>query len=120
MDWKSVPSCPLPTAHYQHRGVGEDQAPVSASCVGCLSFGDMLGDQDVQSALQVGKSRVDFADQVNYRKMRARWYWGVLTSQVPWVTGSTITHGTIVDPSQWRSLPPEPRRAIVLYDLAPK
>jgi len=29
-------------------------------------------------------------------------------------------HGTMVDPAQWRSLPPEPRRAIVLYDLAPK
>jgi MYXO-CTERM domain-containing protein len=29
-------------------------------------------------------------------------------------------HGTIVDPAEWRSLPPEPRRAIVLYDLAAK
>jgi 4-amino-4-deoxy-L-arabinose transferase-like glycosyltransferase len=26
-------------------------------------------------------------------------------------------HGTVVDPALWRSLPPEPRRAIVLYDL---
>jgi hypothetical protein len=31
-----------------------------------------------------------------------------------------LAHGTIVDPSQWRSLPPETRRAIVLYDLSPK
>jgi len=30
------------------------------------------------------------------------------------------THGTIVDPAEWRSLPLEPRRAIVLYDLAGK
>jgi hypothetical protein len=30
------------------------------------------------------------------------------------------SHGTIVDPAAWRSLPPEPWRAIVLYDLAPK
>jgi hypothetical protein len=29
-------------------------------------------------------------------------------------------HGTVVDPSLWRSLPPEPRRAIVLYDLGAK
>ena len=29
-------------------------------------------------------------------------------------------HGTVVDPAQWRSLPPEPRRAIVLYDLRAK
>jgi 4-amino-4-deoxy-L-arabinose transferase-like glycosyltransferase len=29
-------------------------------------------------------------------------------------------HGTPVDPDLWRSLPPEPRRSIVLYDLAPR
>jgi hypothetical protein len=28
-------------------------------------------------------------------------------------------HGTPVDPDLWRSLPAEPRRSIVLYDLAP-
>jgi hypothetical protein len=64
-----------------------------------LSFGDMLGDQDVQTALQVGKSRDDFAYQVTYLNRRARWNWGVLTSQVPWLTGSTITHGTIGEPT---------------------
>jgi WD40 repeat protein len=64
-----------------------------------LSFGDMLGDQKVQTALQVGKSRDDFAYQVNYLNMRSRWNWGVLTSQVPWSTGSTISHGTIGEPT---------------------
>ena len=63
-----------------------------------LSFGDMLGDQEVQTALQVGKSRDDFAYQVSYLNMRSRWNWGVLTSQVPWLTGSTISHGTIGEP----------------------
>ena len=29
-------------------------------------------------------------------------------------------HGTPVDPALWRSLPPEPRRSIMLYDLAPR
>ncbi|MPZ32835.1 MAG: hypothetical protein GEV13_17885 [Rhodospirillales bacterium] len=29
-------------------------------------------------------------------------------------------HGTIVDPARWRSLPIEPRRAIMLYDLGPR
>jgi 4-amino-4-deoxy-L-arabinose transferase-like glycosyltransferase len=29
-------------------------------------------------------------------------------------------HGKPVDPALWRSLPPEPRRRIVLYDLAPQ
>jgi WD40-like Beta Propeller Repeat len=63
-----------------------------------LSFGDMLGDQQVQTALQVGKSRDDFAYQVSYLNMRSRWNWGVLTSEVPWLTGSTISHGMVGDP----------------------
>jgi hypothetical protein len=63
-----------------------------------FSFGDMLGDQEVQTALQVGKSRDDFAYQVSYLNMRSRWNWGVLTSQVPWLTGSTISHGAIGEP----------------------
>jgi hypothetical protein len=29
-------------------------------------------------------------------------------------------HGTLVDPGLWRSLPPEPWRTIMLYDLAAK
>jgi Tol biopolymer transport system component len=64
-----------------------------------LSLSDMLGDQNVQTAVQVGKSRDDFAYQVSYLNMRARWNWGVLTSQVPWLTGSTISHGTIGEPT---------------------
>jgi 4-amino-4-deoxy-L-arabinose transferase-like glycosyltransferase len=31
-----------------------------------------------------------------------------------------IAHGRPVDPSLWRSLPPEPRRAVILFDLATK
>jgi 4-amino-4-deoxy-L-arabinose transferase-like glycosyltransferase len=31
-----------------------------------------------------------------------------------------VAHGRPVDPSLWRSLPPEPRRTIVLFDLAAK
>jgi hypothetical protein len=51
----------------------------------------MLGDQQVLTALQVGKSRDDFAAQVSYLNMRSRWNWGVLTSQVPWATAATTT-----------------------------
>jgi dipeptidyl aminopeptidase/acylaminoacyl peptidase len=64
-----------------------------------LSFGDMLGDQAVHTALQVGKSRDDFAYQVNYLNMRSRWNWGVFTSHVPWLRGSTISRGTIGEPT---------------------
>jgi len=31
-----------------------------------------------------------------------------------------MAHGRPVDPAAWRSLPPEPRRAIILFDLAAK
>jgi len=63
-----------------------------------LSFGDMLGDQEVQTALQVGKSRDDFAAQVSYLNMRSRWNWGVITSQVPWWTGTTTSRGALGEP----------------------
>jgi Tol biopolymer transport system component len=63
-----------------------------------FSFGDMLGDQEVQTTLQVGKSRDDFAAQVSYLNMRSRWNWGVLTSQVPWLTGTTTSRGTVGQP----------------------
>jgi hypothetical protein len=63
-----------------------------------FSFGDMLGDHEVLTALQVGKSRDDFAAQASYLNMRSRWNWGVLTSQVPWLTGTTTSRGTIGQP----------------------
>jgi hypothetical protein len=31
-----------------------------------------------------------------------------------------IRHGTLVDSALWRSLPPDPRRLLTLYDLAPQ
>jgi len=64
-----------------------------------LSFGDMLGDHAVQTALQVGKSSSDFAAQVSYLNMRSRWTWGILTSQVPWLTSSSVMHGSIGSPT---------------------
>jgi hypothetical protein len=56
-----------------------------------LSFGDMLGDQQLQTALQAGKSVDDFAAQASYVNMRSRWNWGVLGGQVPWVLGGRQT-----------------------------
>jgi Tol biopolymer transport system component len=60
-----------------------------------LSFGDMLGDQMLETAIQVGKSRDDFGAQAAYLNMRSRWNWGVLSSQVPWVMSVTRSRGTI-------------------------
>jgi Tol biopolymer transport system component len=52
-----------------------------------LSFGDMLGDHQLQSIIQVGKNVDDFATEVAYLNMRSRWNWGVLGGQVPWLIG---------------------------------
>jgi Tol biopolymer transport system component len=54
-----------------------------------FSFGDMLGDHALRTAIQVGKSKDDFAAEASYVNMRRRWNWGVLTSQIPWLTSSS-------------------------------
>ena len=54
-----------------------------------LTFGDMLGDHEVQTALQIGKSVDDFAVQASYLNRHSRWNWAVVGGQVPWVTGVT-------------------------------
>jgi Tol biopolymer transport system component len=53
-----------------------------------LSFGDMLGDHQLQSIIQVGKNVDDFTTEVAYFNMRSRWNWGVLGGQVPWLIGA--------------------------------
>ncbi|MGE3650945.1 MAG: hypothetical protein AB7G10_21620, partial [Reyranellaceae bacterium] len=76
-----------------------------------MAFGGFLGNDPVMSidafAKTVERGEVRFVVLATNRRTRDFERW-------------VRTHGTIVDPSQWRSLPPEPRRAIVLYDLAPK
>ena len=53
-----------------------------------LSFGDMLGDHQLQTALQVGKNVDDFIAEAAYLNMRSRWSWGILGGQVPWLIGT--------------------------------
>jgi 4-amino-4-deoxy-L-arabinose transferase-like glycosyltransferase len=76
-----------------------------------MAFGGFFGDDPVISvdafAKAVERGEVRFVVLATNRRARDFERW-------------VRAHGTIVDPSQWRSLPPEPRRAIVLYDLAPK
>ncbi len=56
-----------------------------------LSFGDMLGDQRLQTAVQAGRSADDFAAQAAYLNMRSRWNWGIVGGQVPWLLGRVQT-----------------------------
>lgn len=76
-----------------------------------MAFGGYYGDDPVISvdafAKAVERGEVRFVVLASNRRTRDFERW-------------VRAHGTIVDPGQWQSLPPDPRRAIVLYDLAPK
>jgi 4-amino-4-deoxy-L-arabinose transferase-like glycosyltransferase len=76
-----------------------------------MAFGGFFGNDPVMSvdafARAVERGEVRFVVLATNRRMRDFERW-------------VRAHGTIVDPGLWRSLPPEPSRAIVLYDLAPK
>ena len=76
-----------------------------------MAFGGFFGDDPVISvdafAKAVERGEVRFVVLATNRRARDFERW-------------VRAHGTIVDPAEWRSRPPEPRRAIVLYDLASK
>jgi MYXO-CTERM domain-containing protein len=76
-----------------------------------MAFGGYFGSDPVMSvddfAQAVGRGEVRFVALANNRRSRNFDLW-------------VRTHGTQVDPALWRSLPVEPRRAVTLYDLAPK
>lgn len=76
-----------------------------------MAFGGFFGNDPVMSvdafAKAVERGEVRFVVLATNRRARDFERW-------------VRAHGTVVDPSLWRSLPPEPRRAIVLYDLATK
>jgi 4-amino-4-deoxy-L-arabinose transferase-like glycosyltransferase len=76
-----------------------------------MAFGGFFGDDPVMSvddfAKRVDRGEVRFVVLAANRRMRDFERW-------------VRAHGMPVDPSLWRSLPPEPRRSIALYDLAPR
>ena len=121
-DWKALTDDPKLQAFLQeHRGnarflLAAPNALLAAPVVigtgqPVMAFGGFFGNDPVMSvdafAKAVERGEVRFVVLATNRRTRdfERWM---------------RAHGTIVDPSQWRALPPEPRRAIVLYDLAPK
>jgi hypothetical protein len=65
-----------------------------------LSFGDMLGDHQLQTALQVGKSIDDFIAHAAYLNRRSRWNWGIAGGQVPWILG--VSQSDITRPADGR------------------
>ncbi len=59
-----------------------------------LSFGDMLGNRQLDLAVQAGKTVDDFIAQAAYFNMRSRWNWGVMGGQVPWLIGGLSAPAT--------------------------
>jgi 4-amino-4-deoxy-L-arabinose transferase-like glycosyltransferase len=121
-DWKALTDDPKLQAFLQeHRGnarflLAAPNALLAAPVIigtgqPVMAFGGFFGNDPVMSvdafAKAVERGEVRFVVLATNRRTRDFERW-------------VLAHGTIVDPSQWRSLPPEPRRAIVLYDLAPK
>jgi hypothetical protein len=54
-----------------------------------MSFGDMLGQQELGTAVQVGKQSTDNAFQIIYANRRSRWNWGLSGGRVPALVGLT-------------------------------
>jgi Tol biopolymer transport system component len=53
-----------------------------------FGVGDMFGEQELDTAVQVGKKVSDLAIETTYLNRRSRWNWGVTGAQVPWFVGS--------------------------------
>jgi hypothetical protein len=56
-----------------------------------FGLGDVLGEQQLETAVQVGKEAMDFAVQTAYLNRRSRWTWGGIAGQIPSVTGVSRT-----------------------------
>ena len=61
-----------------------------------MGFGDMLGEQELDTAIQVGKEAVDNAVVATYMNRRSRWNWGVSGGRIPALVGVSdrITRST--------------------------
>jgi hypothetical protein len=56
-----------------------------------FSFADLLGDRELQSAVQVGGDRTDFAFEAAYINRRSRWNWGIVGAEIPALIGASQT-----------------------------
>ena len=53
-----------------------------------IGFGDMLGEQSLDTAVQVGKETTDDAIETMYMNRRSRWNWGVSGGRIPALVGA--------------------------------
>jgi Tol biopolymer transport system component len=54
-----------------------------------MAFSDLLEDQQLLTAVQVGSSMNDFASQTAYINRQSRWNWGAVGGQLPFGIGSS-------------------------------
>jgi Tol biopolymer transport system component len=54
-----------------------------------MGFGDMLGEQELDTAIQVGKEAVDNAVIATYMNRRSRWNWGLSGGRIPALVGAS-------------------------------
>jgi hypothetical protein len=64
-----------------------------------FSVADLFGEQELYSAVQVGRRATDFAVQTSYVNRRSRWNWAISGSQIPWLVGTGVTTRMAASPS---------------------
>ncbi len=64
-----------------------------------IGLGDMLGEQSLDTAVQVGKESTDNAIFSTYMNRRSRWNWGVSAGRIPALVGAAQSVATGADPS---------------------
>jgi hypothetical protein len=95
-----MPEAPEARAHPYDRtlslaGIGQPYLSAGGGSFGgffragvSFSLADLLKERQVNTALQVGGSRGDFAVQTVYVNRQSRWNWGVAGTQIPVVLGA--------------------------------
>jgi Tol biopolymer transport system component len=105
----------FPTGKYRGRltlnSIGQPYLSAGGGALGgffragmSLSFSDLLEQQQLQTAVQVGTRAQDFAVQTAYINRRSRWSWGLLGAQLPVGLASTRTRGDdggVVRETEW-------------------
>ncbi|HEY6211769.1 MAG TPA: hypothetical protein VIW45_05760 [Vicinamibacterales bacterium] len=56
-----------------------------------MAFGDLLGQQEIATAIQVGKESTDNAVIAAYMNRRSRWMWGASSGRIPALVGASET-----------------------------
>lgn len=69
-----------------------------------VSFNDMLGEQQLDTAVQIGKRLSDLAFEAAYINRRSRWNWGLVGAQVPSMVGVSDVESVGVSPAGDRTI----------------